>query len=95
MGSAKGRLPPTEEDSEGRRRVGGAPSGGFAVGYASPTEPVDGRTPACRTAARTRSPGNYAEGHLARFEERAAQEFKALRELMQAASRRWTSASRT
>ena len=29
-------------------------------------------------------PGNYAEEHLARFEERTAQEFKALRELMQA-----------
>ena len=30
------------------------------------------------------APGNYAEEHLARFEERTAQEFKALRELMQA-----------
>ena len=30
------------------------------------------------------APGNYAEEPLARFEERTAQEFKALRELMQA-----------
>ncbi len=30
------------------------------------------------------APGNYAEEHLARFEERTAQEFKAIRELMQA-----------
>ena len=30
------------------------------------------------------APGNYAEEHLARFEERTTQEFKALRELMQA-----------
>ncbi len=30
------------------------------------------------------APGNYAEEPLARFEERTAQEFRALRELMQA-----------